>query len=200
MKTGAVVVAAGLSSRMGKWKALLPYENTTISRYIISQLKDQGLDPIMVVTGHRSEELEDHLSGFGVRFIKNEKYRENQMFDSYRMGIQAIAIECGRILLMPVDKPAIRTETFVKVLASEGVIVRTVWEGEPGHPILLQKDAALQLCQYTGDRGMRGAMKESGLPITNIPVKDRGAVWDLDTPEDYQEFLLWQKRNKSIII
>lgn len=199
MKTGAVVVAAGLSSRMGAWKALLPYEDTTISRHIITQLKEQELDPILVVTGHRAEELENHLCGMGARFVKNENYRENQMFDSYRMGILTIAQECERILLMPVDKPAIRKETFENVLAAEGEIVRTIWEGEPGHPILLQKDAALRLCQYTGDRGMRGAMERSGLPITNIVVKDRGSVWDLDTPEDYQKMMLWRKEKHGSI-
>ena len=70
-KIGAVVVAAGRTSRMGAFKPLLPFEDSTISLHIIQLLKQIGADPIVVVTGYRAAWLEEHLAHTGVRFVRN---------------------------------------------------------------------------------------------------------------------------------
>lgn len=56
-KTGAVLVAAGLSSRMKDFKPMLPFGTSTASRHMIGMLKSLKADPIVVVTGYRAEEL-----------------------------------------------------------------------------------------------------------------------------------------------
>ena len=66
---GAVIVGAGLSSRMEAFKPLLPFEDTTIARHIVSMLKQIGADPVLMVTGYRAEELEEHLADTGIRFL-----------------------------------------------------------------------------------------------------------------------------------
>ena len=81
-KTGAVLAAAGLSSRMGDFKPLLPFGDTTIAFHVTSMLRRLGADPVLVVTGYRAEELEDHLKGTGACFVRNTRYRHTQMFDS----------------------------------------------------------------------------------------------------------------------
>lgn len=193
-RIGAVVVAAGLSSRMKSFKPLLPFEDTTIAKHIVQMLKRNGADPILMVTGYRADELEDHLAQMGIRFLRNERYRETQMFDSVRMGIEAIIDECDKIMLMPVDMPAIRQKTFSQVLMIDADMVRTVYGGEPGHPILLKKEVARKLCGYQGDRGLRGAMEESGISITNLIVDDKGVNWDVDTQAEYEEMIDWNFR------
>lgn len=105
-----------------------PY--STISLHIVAMLKKMGLNPIAVVTGYRAEELESHLFSAGVRFVKNERFREMQMFDSVRMGILAVKEDCERILIMPMDIPAILPETFRQVLNIDAPIVRTSYEGQ----------------------------------------------------------------------
>ena len=67
-KTGAVLVAAGLSSRMVAFKPMLPFGNSTVSIHLVTMLKDMGIDPIVVVVGYREEEMKEHLSFTGVRF------------------------------------------------------------------------------------------------------------------------------------
>lgn len=193
---GAVIVAAGLSSRMGMFKPLLPFEDSTISMHVVTQLKQLGVDPILVVTGYRAEELEAHLARTGARFLYNRRYRETQMFDSIKMGIEAIAEECSRIMLMPVDTPAIAAETFRQVMAAEDDMVRTVYRGEPGHPIVLRAEVARQLCRYTGNRGLRGAMESSCYSLTDLYVDDRGVNWDVDTREQYRQLVEWHKTRK----
>ena len=193
-KIGAVIVAAGLSSRMEAFKPLLPFEDSTISKHIVELLIQSGINPVLVVTGYRGDELEAHLANTGARFLRNEKYRETQMFDSIKMGIEAIADECDRIMLMPVDTPAITSKTFRQVAAVDADMVRTTYGGEPGHPIMFKVDVARELCCYTGDRGLRGAMESSGYTITNVNVHDCGVNWDVDTKEQYQALIGWNYR------
>ena len=64
-KTGAVLVAAGLSSRMKDFKPMLPFGTSTASRHMIGMLKSLKADPIVVVTGYRAEELECEIIDIG---------------------------------------------------------------------------------------------------------------------------------------
>lgn len=189
--TGAVLVAAGLSSRMEAFKPMLPFGNSTISRHMVSMLKDMGIDPVVVVTGYRGDELQQHLSSMGVRFAKNERFRETQMFDSVQIGIRAISGDCERLMILPMDLPAIMPDTIRQQLMIDAPIIRTVCRGEPGHPIMLWSDVAEGLCGYDGPGGLRGAIERSGTAITNVEVDDEGIYRDLDTREQYQELLDW---------
>ena len=47
------------------------------------------------------------------------------------------------------------------------------------------------ICSYEGNCGLRGAMEDSGIPITNLEVEDEGIYKDIDTPEEYRELLRW---------
>lgn len=197
MSTGAVIVAAGLSSRMGKLKALMPFEDTTIARHIVKSVQRAGADPVVVVTGYRANELEKHLAGMGVRFVRNERYQDTQMFDSIKLGIRSIADGCDKLMILPVDTPAISQKTFRQVLMIDADMVRTVYGGHPGHPILLKSHVAKELCSYQGDRGLRGAMEESGFSITGLNVDDKGVSWDVDTQIEYQELIAWNNKRKN---
>lgn len=189
--TGAVLVAAGLSSRMEAFKPMLPFGNSTISRHIVNMLKEMGIDPVVVVTGYRGDELQKHLSFTGVRFVKNERYRENQMFDSVCMGIRAVSRDCQRLMILPVDLPAIMPDTIRQQLMIDAPIIRTVCHGRPGHPVMVWSQVAEDLCGYKGDRGLRGAIENSGIAITEVEVEDEGIYRDLDTRQQYQELLDW---------
>ncbi|MCI8517194.1 MAG: NTP transferase domain-containing protein [Hungatella sp.] len=189
--TGAVLVAAGLSSRMEAFKPMLPFGNSTISRHMVTMLKDMGIDPVVVVTGYRGDELREHLFFTGVRFIKNERFRETQMFDSVQLGIQSISGDCERLLILPIDLPAIMPDTIRQQLMIDAPIIRTVCRGEPGHPIMLWSEVAESLRGYEGPGGLRGAIEHSGIAITNLEVDDEGIYRDLDTREQYQELLDW---------
>jgi len=190
-KTGAVLVAAGLSSRMEAFKPMLPFGRSTISIHMVTMLKEMGIEPIVVVTGYRGDELQEHLFFTGVRFVKNERYKETQMFDSVSMGIQAISKECERMLILPIDVPAIMPDTIRQQMMIDAPIIRTMCHGEPGHPIMLWSEVAEGLRGYEGPGGLRGAIEHSGIAITNLEVDDEGIYRDLDTREQYQELLDW---------
>lgn len=186
---GAVLVAAGLSSRMGSFKPLLPFGGSTISRHVTATLGALGVNPLIVVTGYRAAELEEHLRGPGVRFVRNEHYRETQMFDSVKLGLMEAAPFCRRIVVMPMDLPGIRPDTLRQVLAAPGQIVRTRYHKEPGHPIVIGSEIVARLCAYSGDQGLRGALETSGARIVEIEVEDGGVISDVDTLEEYRQLL-----------
>lgn len=196
-RTGAVLVAAGMSSRMGAFKPMLPFGETTISRHIISIFKELGLDPVVVVTGYRAAELKDHLADTGVIFADNEQFDRTQMFDSIKIGIKAIQDACERLILMPVDTPAIEPDTFRRVLQTDAPVVRTTYRGKPGHPIMMDSSVAGGLCAYTGEGGMKGAMESSGIPITNVEVADCTVYWDVDTKQEYEELVEWVRKENE---
>ena len=193
-KTGAVLVAAGLSSRMHDFKPLLPYGNSTISLHNVTMLKKLGLDPIVVITGFRADDLESHLFSTGVMFVKNERFWETQMFDSVKLGIREIKERCDRILIMPMDMPAILPETFRLVLHTDAPIVRTKYGEHTGHPIVLRSDVAEQMLCYTGDNGLKGAVAASSVEVCDIAVEDEGVCRDVDTPEQYRDLIEWNYR------
>lgn len=193
-RTGAVIPAAGSSHDMKAFQPLLPFEDTTVARHIVSLLQKEGVDPVLVVTGYRGEELENHLERTGARFLRNEHFAQTQMFDSVCMGIRAIADQCDRILVIPVDMPAIQPQTIHQIMRIGSDIVRTVYGGRPGHPILLRRGAALQICSYKGDGGLRRAMEGSGISITDLIVDDKGVSWDIDSQQAYQKMIQWNFR------
>ncbi len=190
-KTGAVLLAAGMSERMQDFKPMLPFGGSTVSRHMVSMLKDLDVDPVVVVTGYRAEELERHLSCMGVRFVRNERPKETEMFDSIQMGVEAIEADCERIMILPIDIPALMPNTIWQVLRIDAPIIRTVCKGKPGHPVMIRTEVFPVIWSYRGGHGLRGAMEASGIAITNLEVEDEGIYKDMDTPEEYQELLRW---------
>lgn len=196
-KTGAVMVAAGMSSRMKNFKPMLPFGDATIAIHIVMMLEKLALDPIVVVTGYRAVQLEEHLSHMGLRFVRNKRYFETEMFDSVKIGLAAAKEYCERVLLVPVDTPAIMPETIEKALQIDAAMIRTTCRGKPGHPIIIDREIIPTICGYDGDRGLRGAMEESGVPITNLEVDDEGIYMDADTQEEYQKLIEWNSGRRE---
>lgn len=97
-RTGAVIAAAGLSSRMGAFKPLLPFGEFSVAGHLVAMLKAEHADPIVVVTGFRGG-AGTELADSGVLLIRNERYETSEMMDSLRLGFGAIAELCDQILV-----------------------------------------------------------------------------------------------------
>lgn len=95
MSIGAVIVAAGMSSRMGDFKPMLSIGSQSIARRIVSTLRQTGAEEIVMITGHNADALERHLEGCGLTFIRNERYATTQMFDSAALGLNYLKDKCG---------------------------------------------------------------------------------------------------------
>ena len=185
----AVVTAAGLSSRMGDFKPLLPFGTVTVAEAALANLRDAGVGEIVVVTGYRASELRNALRDAGVVFADNPDFRTTQMYDSLRIGLAALPSNAQRVLIQPVDLPAILSETIAALLRAPGAVARPVCGGRSGHPLSL--DAALipALLAYGGADGLRGALAALQIPVTPLMTEDVGTLMDADTKEDYVNLL-----------
>lgn len=186
---GAVITAAGLSSRMGRLKALLPFGDGTMISRCVDNMRAAGAEIIVVVTGHRAEEIEAHLSGKGCTFVRNVDYASNQMFDSLSLGLRELKGRCSAVLISPVDVPCVREETVKALLMSEGAFAVPVYKGKRGHPVLLRGEYIAPILSHNGEGGLRGAIEELDIAVTEMDCNDEGVSIDADRPEDYERLL-----------
>ena len=179
-----LIVAAGLSSRMNEFKPLMEAGDTTFIGSVIEKFRTVGVGDIVVVTGHRAEELEAYLEPLGVRTVRNERYAETKMFDSVRIGLEALGDGYDYLLFSPGDVPFVSPDTVHAVFNAEGALVRPVCESRVGHPVKIAAALVPEILNYSGERGLRGAMESLPIPIVELEVEDEGSVTDIDTPED----------------
>ena len=100
MKTGALIVAAGMSSRMGDFKPMLNIGSISIAQRVVATFQQAGVDKIVMVTGYQAAMLEHHLAGNGIVFLRNDAYETTQMFDSACIGLRYLQDwKAGRSLL-----------------------------------------------------------------------------------------------------
>lgn len=189
MQIGAVIVAAGMSSRMGTFKPMLNIGSISISQRLVATMRQAGVSRIVVVTGHNAEELERHLANSGVIFLRNENYSTTQMFDSAKIGLQYIQGKCDRVFFTPVDVPLFTAKTLEALLQSNAEIACPVCDGLRGHPIMLSDRVIERILCDSGDSGLHGALSRCGIPEQLVPVPDAGILRDVDTPEDYKTLL-----------
>lgn len=190
MKTGAVIVAAGMSSRMKAFKPMLSLCGSTIIKTVISSLRSAGVGEIAVVTGNNAGLLSEHLSPTGVTCLFNPNYETTEMFDSSKIGLNYLKNRCDRIFFLPGDVPLFSIRSL-KILTAEMdrdgcEILMPVHDGKAGHPILLDNSAIPFLVSYQGNSGLKGAIDHfPGLKRT-IQLDDIGMTLDADRPEDYE--------------
>ena len=187
-RLGAVVSAAGRSSRMGDFKPLLPVGGLPLLETAIRALQAGGAEQIWVVTGHRAAELRPLLERTGAREVYNPAYADADLFASVRLGLRAAA-GCGRILFLPGDVALFRPHTVRTMAARQADLVLPRCRGETGHPVLLGAACAGYVLDYGGPGGLRGALAHVPGRREILDVPDPGILLDADTPGDYRALL-----------
>lgn len=185
MQTAALIVAAGMSSRMGDFKPMLSIGSITIAQRVIATFHQAGIEKIVMVTGYQAVTLERHLSGSGVIFLRNDRYETTQMFDSVKIGLEYLMDKCDRVLFTPVDVPLFTAETVRRLLDANAVLACPVCDGQQGHPLLISAALLPKILADCGEQGLKGAVSRCGAALTAVAVNDPGTLRDADTPEDY---------------
>lgn len=191
MQIAALITAAGMSSRMGKFKPMLNIGSISVAQRVIATFRQAGIRRIVMITGYNAPELEHHLSGEGVIFLRNEDYATTHMFDSVRIGLNYLQDKCDAVLMTPVDIPLFTAKTVTALMDSQSKLACPECQGQTGHPILIHTDLIPGILQDSGEQGLKGALERCGVPMLHIPVEDPGTLHDADTPEDYSELLAY---------
>ena len=190
-KYAALVLAAGLSSRMNEFKPLLKIGKETITDRVISIFRDNGVD-VFLVTGWRSEELIQGISRRDIAIVSNPEY-ETGMFSSVRAGVAQLPHEINGFFIMPVDIPLVRAATIKQLLLvaaskTNGIIYPT-FAGQHGHPTFVTSDLIGEILGWNKEGGLK-AILDSHMELRfEIPVADTGILLDVDSPADYAALL-----------
>ncbi|MCD7880664.1 MAG: nucleotidyltransferase family protein [Clostridiales bacterium] len=202
-KLAGLVMAAGLSSRMGAFKPLLPLGKDTVIERTVDSLLTGGADSVTVVTGYRGDEVEAVLSrrfGGRVGFAHNGDYASTDMLQSVRLGCGALP-PCDAFFLLPGDMPAVGEDTFRLLVRAWGetpdrVIFPTL-NGRRKHPPLIPAAFLPEIVSFHGEGGLRALWGQMDGRLRTVPADDPGTGLDLDTPEDYQTCLALLKERRG---
>lgn len=193
-----VVLAAGLSRRMGTAKQLLPFGSKTVLQTVVDVLLTLDLVEVIVVLGHEAERVRESLDDRAVRCCVNADYQAG-MFSSVCCGIRAIPEHADGMLLALGDQPHIDAHVGAAVVdayqkGDVGLVIPT-WDGKRGHPALIDlKRYRSEILSLSGTEGLKPVMRGHEDDTLTLQVTDAGILRDLDTQEDYQAELERQKK------
>jgi molybdenum cofactor cytidylyltransferase len=194
----AIVLAAGLSSRMGVQKLLLPFGGKTVISHIVDQLLASTVDEVHVVVGHQAERISLELSGRAVSIVKNPNYKSG-MLSSVRCGLRNLPEKCRDVMVVLGDQPSITTELIDQMLKSfattEKNILVPLYKGKRGHPILFSSIYRDEILTQYGEVGLRGLLHGHSDDIFELAVSTASVLCDMDCPEDYRRELGLNEQN-----
>jgi molybdenum cofactor cytidylyltransferase len=178
---------------MGRSKALLPFDasGATFLDRIAASMRDGGVEDILVIGRPDDVELARAVmqSRVAVRFVANPHHERGQL-TSIVAAVNVVDHPGVRgLLVIPVDMPLVRPETFAAVLrastAHAGAIVRATCGGRHGHPVIFDRGSFEALRHADPSVGAKAVLQASVDRVLNVEVEDEGVLRDVDNAEDY---------------
>jgi CTP:molybdopterin cytidylyltransferase MocA len=172
---------------MGAFKPLLPFGKQTVIESSISSLRASGVKDIIVVVGHRGDEIREKLKSTEVSFVINPD-ADTPMGTSIALGVSQVNEQTEAVLILPADHPAIPART-IKLILQEwedgATLVQPEYEGRGGHPVLIDLRYREQLRNLDPNKGLRGLFDNHRPEVRRLLVDSPFIARDMDTWEDY---------------
>ena len=185
----AVVLAAGLSRRMGQAKLLMPVGGKALIRHAVETVLASGVDSVWVVTGPDVEPIAAALAGLDVQLVVNAAPEEGQA-GSLRAGIAALPASVDAVLIALGDQPALAPSIIPALLAarrtSAKLIVAPRYRDGQGNPVLFKREIFPELLHLIGDQGARPIIQKEPARVEWVEL-DLPMPPDVDTPADYEK-------------
>lgn len=200
MNVAAIVLAAGESSRMGRPKPLLPIDGTTFLGHLLHQLQASRVSRTVVVLGHRPEVVLDAMPEIRPLAVVNPNYGLGQL-SSLHVGLDAVADEVDAVLLCLADHPFISAKLLDQLIEAHQQnhrpIVIPTYGSARGHPVLFARSLFAELRSAPLDEGARVVVRAHGPEVLELPTSEAGVVADVDTPEQYEQWLAYWRSPPS---
>ena len=185
----AIVLAAGMSERMGSPKPLMEVGGGTFIESVCGRIWEAGAGEVIVVLGARHELVEERVDLSREKLAVNDDYLLGQL-SSLKVGIAKLDCSSTNFLLALVDHPLVRTTTYGTLIRECGThgdsIVIPVFRGRRGHPVVFPRSLYLQLLEAPLAIGARYVVQGNLDRIVEIEVEDSGILADIDTLEDFE--------------
>lgn len=184
-----VILAAGRSARLESDapKQLLEIDGEPLVRRVARTALASRLAEVVVVLGHRSQEVGAVVTDLDLRRVVNPRYEDGQS-TSLRAGLHALSPECRAALFVLADQPLLTAAAVDRLIAAwqyhDGSIVVPVCRGRRGAPVLFDRSFFDQLAELRGDAGGRQLLDRHADAIVTVEVADPDELRDVDTLED----------------
>jgi molybdenum cofactor cytidylyltransferase len=192
--TGAVILAAGKSSRLGQPKQLLQFRGQTLVRRIVDAAREAGCSPVVVVIGSDKNKVARELKRTNAVIVENVNW-DDGMGTSIRSGVQQlidIAPDTKAIVLLVCDQPLVDSDTIEHLIAvgekTKKAIVASGYAGTLGVPALFNRSCAEELLALDDGSGAKSIILSNQERVAEFPFSE-GQI-DIDTAADYDKVRL----------
>ena len=185
-KFGLIVLAAGLSRRMGGPNKLLqPYRGKPLLTYALKIAGEMEFLDRIAVTGRDRAEVETLAASSGFRCVHNDRF-EDGLGISIATGARALHRDIDGVFIALGDMPEIDVDVYRALAGNfrQRSIVVPIHYGALGHPVLFCASYLPELSALSSDEGGRSLLKRHKPFIVEVATKDPGVLRDIDTPED----------------
>ena len=187
-QVSAILLAAGQSSRMGAFKPLLPFGDRTVIESCVGTLCAAGIENIIVVAGHRADDVRLQLKNLDVQFAVNPD-PESEMSASIALGVEQVSTDARAVIIALVDHPAVPL-IVINALVDEwnrgARLVQPEHKGRGGHPVLVDLSLREELLTLDPQTGLRALFDAHRAEVRRVPVESPYVARDMDTWEDYR--------------
>jgi molybdenum cofactor cytidylyltransferase len=188
-RVGAVVLAAGTSSRMGEVKQLLRFGERMLLEQVLDNVRGSRVNEVVLVLGYAAEAIMECVPRKNVKIVINNDYPEG-MGTSLRAGLSALSPQIDAALIVLADQPMVRPATLNLLMhqyrESKGQIIVPMYKGFRGNPVLLDRSVFSEVMALRGDVGCRAIFGNHLDGIVKVPVMDVGVLLDLDSQADIE--------------
>ena len=187
-RVAAVILAAGMASRMGGAKQLLRLGEHTVLEHVLENVRTSGVGDIVLVLGHAAETIRKSIDAKNLNIVVNDAYREG-MGSSLQTGVSALPAEIDAAFIVLADQPFVQPGTLRLLMdryrESNAQIVIPMYKGFRGNPVLLDRSVFPEVMALTGDIGCRAIFGDHLQGIVKVAVEDLGILLDVDSQEDF---------------
>ena len=178
---GGLVLAAGGATRFGSAKQLADLQGRPLLEHSLLTMSLAPVDRAVVVLGAEAEEVVRTIDLHGIKPVVCERWQEGQSA-SLACGLAALS-DCDAVVVTLGDLPRLSPEAIKRVVGARGAAaaVRATYGGNPGHPVVLERDLLVRLRDVTGDHGARNLLRS--IASLDVACDDLGGGEDVDTPE-----------------
>lgn len=193
MRLYALLLAAGESVRMGRPKALLPWQGGTVGEFQVEQLLAGGVERVLLVLGHQAEAVRRVAFPLArTTIVLNQDYATGKT-SSVRAGLEAIPNHADAVLVLAVDQP--RPAGLIRRLrqaheTSDALITVPSFGGRYGHPTIFSRELFPEMRNIREETlGLRAVRHRHRERTQVIETATRVPLIDINTPEEYQDAL-----------
>jgi len=183
----AVLLAAGKSERMGKFKQLLPIAGKTFVETCADNLLASKADEVIVVTGYNQAAVCRALAAKPLRIVNNPDF-DAGMGSSIKRGVESVSAGARAIMIALADQPLIGPDVLNQVISeyedSASLIVIPTYLGRRGHPILLDSSLKGDVLSMDPQVGLRQITRLYEGQIRYLEVSNSSVLTDFDLPAD----------------